>query len=112
MPFTKTIAGQSRKVTLTGLSNTIVQLAEGDPIPEECRRVQLKHMGSLVGNTPIAWATEDPEHTLIAGDGDPLYPGFQIEVTRDNFDSFHIIRGGSQDIDVWLKELESEQDSL
>jgi hypothetical protein len=109
MGYTKTIAGKSRIVTITGVAQSLADLI-GEPVDSDANRVILSWVTSSAGSSPAGWISEDPDHTPAEDDGDAIYPGATIEITRDNFNHFKIIRDGNQSFDMWIKQMDFEQD--
>ena len=111
MGNTKTVAGKSKKVTITAVSQSIADLIS-EAIDDSTRRVQISFIGSITGVAPVAWITEDESHTLTSGDGSAIYAGAVITVTKDNFPHFRIVKNSGGDFQMWLKQLAHEQQRL
>jgi hypothetical protein len=109
MPYTKTISGKSKKVTITGVAQSLQDLI-GEAVDGDANRVILSWIDGITGANPVAWITEDPAHTLVSGDGDVIYAGAQIEITWDNFKNFKIVKDGGSDFEMWIKQMDFEQD--
>ncbi len=111
MPYTDTIAGKSKKVTITAVAQSLEDLI-GDPVEADANRVELSYMGNVTSGAPVAFVTEDPEHTLLSADGEAVYAGAGITITKANFANFKILKSSGADFDMWIKQLDSEQNSL
>jgi len=110
MVYTQTIQGKSKNVLITASAQSIADLIS-EAIDEETNRVQLSFTGGLSGINPIAWVTEDGNVTLAPNNGEPVYVGGVISVTRDNFDTFQILKHSGADFNMWLKQFNYESQS-
>lgn len=111
MGYTDTVKGKSGNVLITDVAQSIADLIS-EAIDPKTNRVEITFTGGLTGINPIAWITEDPDVTLAPNNGEAVYVGAEITVTEENFPNFKILKHSGGDFNMWLKQLDSEQDRL
>lgn len=110
MGYTKTLAGLSKIVSITGTAQTLEDLLGAAVDADIVNRVELHFIGSIVGVSPVAWYEEDGS-TPAPDNARPLYAGGVIEITRLNFSTFKIIKDSGGNFNMWSVQFDHEQET-